>query len=300
MKKFSIIIPAYNCEKYISNCLESIKNQTFTNYEIIIINDNSTDATGIKIDSFIRQNPRVDVSVIYNNANLGVSKSRNLGLKKASGEFILFADADDYYCNNQAFEHFNSRLNRNTDILIFGCNIKHLGNNDKPLLPTFDVVPKEKNSIPKHELFPFNPLKTVWQICCRKDFLSQNNIFFQEDLSRYEDMIFRQQAVAMSKKISTTDEIAYTWNRRFASAKSLTINKNNNCFGELKKLVGATRRIGELSRQYGFPPETQKRFKNLMLLMPVGVFYVTTMSLFYKMNSDKKDRNIEKQDNNIR
>ena len=49
MKKFSIIIPTYNCEKYISNCLESIKAQSFTNYEIIIINDNSTDTTGIKV-----------------------------------------------------------------------------------------------------------------------------------------------------------------------------------------------------------------------------------------------------------
>lgn len=208
MKKFSIIIPAYNCEKYIGKCLQSIKTQTFTNYEIIIINDNSTDTTGINVAKFIEQNPDIDISVVYNKVNLGVSATRNIGIKKASGEFILFADGDDYYCNNQAFENFNSKLSPDTDILIFGCNIEHLGSNDKKILPTINIVPKEKDSQPKHELFPFKPLKTVWQLCCRRDFLLQNDIFFQEDIKVYEDIIFRQQAVAMSKNISTTDKIA--------------------------------------------------------------------------------------------
>lgn len=297
MKKFSIIIPTYNCEKYISNCLESIKAQSFTNYEIIIINDNSTDTTGIKVARFIEQNPNIDVSVIYNKVNLGVSISRNLGLKQAKGEFILFTDADDYYCSNEAFEHFNSKLSSNTDILIFGCNIEHLGNDDKRILPTINIVPKEKDSNPKHELFPFKPLKTVWQICCRKDFLLQNNIFFQEDIKIYEDIIFRQQAVAMSKNIITTDKIAYTWNRRIRGSKSLTINKENSCIGELRKLVKATRRIGELARQYDFPSVTEKYFKKTVLKMPIGIFYITAMSLFNKISFNNKDRDIEKQDN---
>lgn len=295
MKKFSIIIPAYNCEKYISNCLESIKTQTFTDYEIIIINDNSTDATGIKVAKFIEQNRDIDTSVIYNKVNLGASASRNLGLRQASGEFILFADADDYYCNNQAFEHFNSRLNPSTDILIFGCNIEHLGNNDKKILPTIRIVPKEGDSDPKHKFF--EPLNTVWQICCRRDFLLQNDIFFQEDIKVYEDIIFRRQAVAMSKDILTTNEVAYTWNRRIIGAKSLTINEDNSCIEELRKLMKATRRIGELAKQYDFPPKTERYFKKIVLKMPIGVFYITTMSLFNKINFNNKDRSIEEQDN---
>ena len=61
MKKFSVIIPAYNCGKYINTCLESIKAQTFTNYEIIIVNDNSTDTTGINVARFIEQNSDIDI-----------------------------------------------------------------------------------------------------------------------------------------------------------------------------------------------------------------------------------------------
>ena len=208
MKKFSIVIPAYNCGKYIINCLNSIKTQTFTNYEIIIINDNSTDATGINVARFVEQNPDIDISVIYNKTNLGVSATRNIGIKKAEGEFILFADADDYYCDGKAFENFNSKLSPDTDILIFGCSIDHLGNKDKKVFKTVNIVPKERDLEYKRALSPFKPLSTVWQLCCRRDFLMENDIFFQEDIKKYEDIIFRQQAVAMAEKISNTDKIA--------------------------------------------------------------------------------------------
>lgn len=181
--------------------------------------------------------------------------------------------------------------------MIFGCKIVYLGNNDKKVLPTTNIIPKEKDSNSKDELAPFKPLKTVWQICCRRDFLLQNDIFFQEDIKTFEDVIFRQQAVAMSKNIRTTNKIAYTWNRRITGASSLTMNKNNTFFGELRKLVKATRRIGELARQYDFSPETEKYFKKTVLEMPIGVFYITMMSLFYKMSFNSKDRNREEQEN---
>lgn len=293
MKKFSVIIPAYNCGAYISDCLKSIKSQTYKNYEIIVVNDNSTDATGIVIAKFIRENPQIDISVIYNEANLGVSASRNKGIKKAQGEFILFADADDFYCDSKAFENFESNLSPNTDILIFGCNVRHLVENDKEILPTINFIPKDKDKDPKTQLSPLKPLKTVWQLCFRREFLLSNDIFFQEDIKTYEDVIFRQQAVAMSKQISTMKKVSYTYNRRIKGAKSLTINKDNSYFGELNKLVKAIRRVGELSRQYKFPEETEKYFKRTVLLTPQAVFHITTETLFAKLDLESKttDRN---------
>lgn len=293
MKKFSVVIPVYNCGKYITTCLESIKNQTFTDYEIIIVNDNSTDMTGINVARFMKQNPYIDLSVIYNKTNLGVSASRNIGIKEASGEFILFVDGDDYYCNNEAFEIFSSKLKKDTDILIFGCNVEHLGNDDKKILPTITFIPKERDSQAKHELSPFKPLKTVWQLCCRRDFLIQKGIQFQEDITIFEDVIFRQQAVAMSNSILTTDMIAYTYNRRIVGAKSLTISKDNNYIEQLRKLAKATRRIGELAKQYDFPPETEKYFKRTVLEVPQAVFHITTSSLFSKFYQNHNNINTD-------
>lgn len=75
------------------------------------------------------------------------------------------------------------------------------------------------------------------------------------------------------------------------------MNKNNTYFGELRKLTNATRRIGELARQYNFSIETEKYFKRTALLVPIAIFYITGMSLFYKMNFNNKVRNVEEQDN---
>ena len=90
MKKVSIIIPAYNIEQYIEECLESIINQTYKNIQIIIINDGSTDKT-LDICSSIKDN-RIE---IINQKNGGISVARNEGLKKANGEYFLFVDGDD-------------------------------------------------------------------------------------------------------------------------------------------------------------------------------------------------------------
>ena len=90
--KFSIIIPAYNIEKYIDKCINSIIEQTYKNYEIIIINDGSTDNTKNIIDKY---KTKKKVTIINQN-NKGLSESRNIGVKKATGNYILFVDGDDY------------------------------------------------------------------------------------------------------------------------------------------------------------------------------------------------------------
>lgn len=95
MKKVSIIIPAYNIELYIKECLESIINQTYKNLQIIVINDGSTDKT-LDICSNIRDS-RIE---IINKKNGGVSSARNAGLKKVSGEYFLFVDGDDVLDTN--------------------------------------------------------------------------------------------------------------------------------------------------------------------------------------------------------
>lgn len=95
MKKVSIIIPAYNVEKYIPRTLESIKSQTFKDIEVIVINDGSTDNTLTIVKNFLKN---VDFSYkIITQKNQGVSAARNRGIKEAKGKYICFLDGDDFY-----------------------------------------------------------------------------------------------------------------------------------------------------------------------------------------------------------
>ncbi len=93
MDKISIIIPAYNAERYIKYCLESLINQTYKNLEIIVVNDGSTDSTAEIIKEYQKKDDRI---VLVNTKNHGVSHARNIGIERATGEYIGFVDSDDW------------------------------------------------------------------------------------------------------------------------------------------------------------------------------------------------------------
>ena len=94
MKKISIIIPAYNVEKYIARCLDSLVHQTLQDIEVIVVNDGSTDSTGAIIDSYMEQYP--DIVRGFTVQNGGAAEARNYGLQYVTGEFIGFVDSDDH------------------------------------------------------------------------------------------------------------------------------------------------------------------------------------------------------------
>ncbi len=115
--KVSVIVPVYNVEKYIDKCMESLLNQTYKNIEIILINDGSTDNCGKICDKYAELDKRV---LVYHKENGGVSSARNIGLDKASGEYIIFVDPDDWI-ELYTVEHIVSDfLNNDTDAVFYG------------------------------------------------------------------------------------------------------------------------------------------------------------------------------------
>ena len=91
--KFSIIVPVYNVEKYLKRCLDSIQNQTYDNFEVIIVNDGSPDHSQEIIDEYVKHDDRF---LSYQKENGGLSDARNYGVKYATGDYLLFVDSDDY------------------------------------------------------------------------------------------------------------------------------------------------------------------------------------------------------------
>ena len=94
MVNLSCIVPIYNSEKYLSKCLDSLTNQTMKNYEVILVDDGSTDNSKKIVDEYIKLYP--DKFKYFYQKNMGQASARNLGLKKAEGEYIFFVDSDDY------------------------------------------------------------------------------------------------------------------------------------------------------------------------------------------------------------
>ena len=93
-KKVSIILPVYNSEKYLEKCLNSVIKQTYSNFELIVVNDGSTDNSQQIIDEFVTKDDRIKKIIIKNH---GQSYARNYALKYITGNFITFIDSDDYY-----------------------------------------------------------------------------------------------------------------------------------------------------------------------------------------------------------
>ena len=136
--KISIIIPIYNGEKFIKKCLNSILNQTYKNWEVIIVNDGSTDNTELILKEYCEKDSRI---LSFNKKNSGVSDSRNIGIEKAVGDYITFVDCDDWIeedtlekivailqekeCDVLRYNHFRNYSNNIERVNIYD---KELGN----------------------------------------------------------------------------------------------------------------------------------------------------------------------------
>lgn len=114
----SVIIPVYNVEQYLEQCLESVINQTYTNLQIILVNDGSIDKSGEICDKFAETDNRI---CVIHKENGGLSSARNAGLNIAKGKYVIFLDSDDYWDDCYCLEKLNNELkNEEIDVIIFG------------------------------------------------------------------------------------------------------------------------------------------------------------------------------------
>ena len=148
MLKITIIIPCYNCEKYIKKCVESILNQTYQNIEIILINDGSTDNTDAVINLIMENTTNI---VYINKENTGVSDTRNVGINEATGDYIMFIDSDDFIEHNYINE-FVKGAKDNPDLIVGGFTyILNDGLKEQISGIQFEMISKE-NYLDKYSL----------------------------------------------------------------------------------------------------------------------------------------------------
>jgi glycosyltransferase involved in cell wall biosynthesis len=204
----SIIVPVYNVEKFLPKCIESIVNQTYTNFELILIDDGSTDNSGNICDLFAENDNRI--KVIHQN-NAGVSTARNNGIKEARGDYICFVDADDWI-EEDYLAHFTAKIQeKDYDIIITGYFYDYVKTGEKKMyfLSAQDTNNKEGfvEIIPQME--ENNLLGSVWSKLFKKDIIKNNNLSFEINISYSEDTIFCWNYLFFINSIALVDYVGY-------------------------------------------------------------------------------------------
>lgn len=223
----SIIVPVYQAEGYIERCLQSLLNQRFTDYEIICIDDGSTDKSAQIIKDFIVKYPIIRY---YYQLNKGVSAARNLGLSKANGVYVLFVDSDDTLKKNTIKALYNKVKKTKAEILIFG------GQADKLYL-TPDWV--KDAFFTKNEVYNSDSITALFSASgarpsvCNKLFFKKilDGLSFPEHISIGEDIAFLFMAYPKAKNIVCWSKNIYIYHiSNMASAMNTIVYKRKDFF----------------------------------------------------------------------
>lgn len=184
----SVIIPVYNVEKYILDCLKSISSQTFKDFEVIIVDDGSTDKSGDICDEYIKEDLRFKV---FHKQNGGVSSARNFGLEKIQGDWVYFCDSDDILFDN-ALETLVQNIDENVDSTMGGyirVNEQEEILGENKIYKTFNMSIEETLVDFYHPKFNmFNGF--IWNRLFKRSIIQQYNLRFREDIYIKEDGLF--------------------------------------------------------------------------------------------------------------
>lgn len=214
MPTFSIIIPAYNAEAYLSRCLDSIFSQEFEDYEVVVINDGSTDDTAELLVQYAARHTNLRV---ITQSNQGMATARNRGLEVAQGDYVMFVDSDDRLCSN-ALATLAPQVS-GEEVIGFGTQIynESTGNlTDNPIRPTAATTGWEYFN---HERLIPRPVHFVciWQRVYRRAFLEENNLRFVDGLRRAEDDLFTTMTFLHAQSVKTIADCLYIYHVRDTS-----------------------------------------------------------------------------------
>lgn len=238
--KISVIIPIYNREKYITQCIKSIMKQSFKNIEIICVNDGSTDSSLKILEELQKKDKRI---VIIDKKNSGVCSARNIGLEKAKGNYILFVDGDDWIEPTCIEECYNKVTKFNLDMVSFGFIKKYTDNSKNEI--TMDLVEfKENDIISGKEYFKnllnFKASVVVWNKLLKKEIILKNNIKFLEKITVTEDVLFLANLTKYLNKIGKIDKVFYNYrmgeNNGTGNIKEKYMEDASIVFSEINKL----------------------------------------------------------------
>ena len=239
--RFTVAISAYNIENYVKRAIDSVLNQTFKNYELLVIDDCSTDSTMEVIKQVVGQNAKI----LQTKKNSGTAAaSRNIAIENAQGEYLLFLDGDDELYSNETLKEIDEHIKENKyDIIYLGYeNVGHTEN--------YYRISNKENSTREARLIcdeSFSVSSKVWNV----EFLRNNNIRFKEGMY-YEDELFSIKSNILSK-VTTYGEFPifkYHRNREGSVMTKPTVKKCSDWY----------RMVAEVTDLYEITPEEDRKY----------------------------------------
>lgn len=211
----SIIVPVYNVEKYLVECIESLLDQTYSNIEILCINDGSTDNSRAIIDSYRLQDSRIELlEHDFNCPNKGLSASRNLGIKEAKGKYICFIDSDDFISRDFIMDLYVDIEKSDADIAMASIYETYAGLT-KPLV-IYNTNESAISTKMKFDLAQLPKHNYVWNKLYRASFLRKSEILFREG-KLYEDIEWTHKIFYLANKVCTSTSAKYFYRHHSSS-----------------------------------------------------------------------------------
>lgn len=278
MSKISVIIPVYNVEKYIIRCLDSISNQTFSDIEIICIDDGSTDNSVHLIENYQKKDDRI--ILIKNEINKGASYSRNIGIKKYSSEYITFVDSDDYV-NNDYLECLYLPIYKNKYDIVFTSTFKNttidndtFKNNDKF---SGEYQLDKQEYIDTIRRFSGSKYQSLCYSVCKlynKNFLLKNKIFFLENIAMSEDTHFFIRSILCCPSFYCNNNAVYYYRLH-----------NNQTINSLTTYSRALNHINIYKDLVEYIGDNNSEFRKSLLTFIFGNIYEDTKGDFKDKNN---------------
>jgi glycosyltransferase involved in cell wall biosynthesis len=320
--KFSIVIPVYNVGKYLRKCFDSVVAQTYTNYEVIAVDDGSTDGSGDVCDEYAAKYDNIRV---IHKVNGGVADTRNTGLDNARGDYVGFMDADDYLIDSHLFENAAKCLSRSDADVLQYYYLWQTKDNEAPEFSKADISRKKvlnssllggieylskKVCFKKGKFYFLSYTYNVWDKFYKRETIEKNGIRFRTDIMQgLEDCMFNIDVSRYIRCVDVYPYYVYSYIIHTASISSVGIHMDESAylkweyfFSQVKHTIDtAPKKRRKLMRMYassvfisriyrlmknntvGFTPEFNKVLKyDYMMKYAVNPFY-KLCGIFYKV-----------------
>ena len=210
MIKYSFIVPVYNTEKYLKKCLDSLINQTYKDFEIIVVNDGSTDKSSNIISKYQKKYKNI---IVIDKENEGLSMARNRGVQKSSGKYIIFVDSDDYV-SNKLLEEVDKKID-DSDILRF-----QIATEDEEYTKINEYHEEGFESMCGYDAFKYlssyHFVEPAWCYVIRKNYYIENKFSFKKGVY-HEDFGLIPYVIYKARKVKSIDFIGYYYIQRNGS-----------------------------------------------------------------------------------